>query len=122
MKRPLLSCDSTKQHPSNNRGCFEADIWSIWQAPHSFYLWAQVNIVHEDTLLAYQLSTKTEQGIVSSHKDGELEKTHSVHLLAMKILSWSWFATVNLETESRYVHWIPFSFYSFTHTFTTSGY
>lgn len=78
--------------------------------------------MHEDTLLAYQLSTKAEQGIVSSHKDGELEKNHSVHLLGMKILSSSWFATVNLKTESRYVHWIPFTFYSFTHTFTTSGY
>lgn len=42
--------------------------------------------MHEDTLLAYQLSTKTEQGIVSSHKDGELEKTHSVHLLAMMVM------------------------------------
>lgn len=71
-----------------------------------------------DTLLAYQLSTKPEQGIMPSPKDVELEKTHSVHLPAKKTLSWSRFATVNLETESRYVCWIPFIFsliYSFIH-------
>lgn len=71
-----------------------------------------------DTLLAYQLSTKPEQGIMPSHKDGELEETHSVRLPAMKNLSWSRFATVNLETESKYGYWIPFTFsliYSYIH-------
>lgn len=61
-------------------------------------------------LLAYQLSTKPEQGIVPSYKDGELEKSHSAHLPAMESLLWSLFATVNLEIKRKDVNQSPFTF------------